>query len=35
VHPYALFAVIVVLAGLAWVVRRWWKRRGVQAAAAE
>jgi len=30
-----LFAVIVVLAGLAWVVRRWWKRRGVQAAAAE
>jgi len=35
VHPYALFAVIVVLAGLAWVVRRWWKRREVQAAAAE
>lgn len=35
VHPYALFAVIVVLAVLAWVARRLWKRRDVHAAATK
>ena len=28
VHPYAVFALIVALALLAWLARRWWRRHG-------
>jgi uncharacterized membrane protein len=28
VHPYAVFALIVALAVLAWLARRWWRRHG-------
>jgi len=34
VHPYAVFVVIVTLAVLAWLARRWWMRREAQAGAA-
>ena len=33
VHPYAVFAVIVTLAVLAWLARRWWLRREAPARA--
>ena len=35
VHPYAVFGVIVALAMLAWLARRWWRRREAQAGAAK
>ncbi|HSQ71008.1 MAG TPA: small multi-drug export protein [Rubrivivax sp.] len=35
VHPYAVFAVIVVLALLAWLARRWWLRHGTAPGAAK
>jgi uncharacterized membrane protein len=35
VHPYAVFVVIVTLAVLAWLARRWWMRREAQAGAGK